>query len=289
MKKAFVLSLNILFIFNIVFCKKTLAQNPFPEVSGWNGSGEIKTYNPGNLWECIDGAADYYLNYGFSKLEVKEYSKVNDVYIKVEIYDHQLPMNAFGIYAYERTPEAEFLEIGKEGYIVHSALNFYIGNFYVKIYSHHSDTSTINAIRLIAVKISENIKQKDTGTELLSFLPSDEKIKHSEKYFPTNFLGYSFFKNALSAEYTFSDKKHTVFIIHAENNQLTLEMLQKYLDFLKVAEKAEENKLYAMDDFFNGKVLVQQYNNYLIGTVELRRVEKFHEIFYQITNELSLQ
>jgi hypothetical protein len=283
MKRFFTIKFNFLLFLQFAGTTAILAQTTFPEIGGWTRATEIKVYNSDNLWEYIDGAADYYLNYGFSNLEVREYYRTEEEYIKVEIYDQKNAINAFGIYAYERTPDAEFLEIGEEGYIVHSSLNFYTGNYYVKIFSHQSDTATISAIKLLAAKTLQSIAtDKETIDELL-LLPVEGKMLHSEKYFPTNFLGYGFFSNAISAGYLIDDKKFSVFVIHAASSQGALNMLQEYFDFSKVSEKASENTTFAIEDFFSGPLRLMVQKDYLFGIVELND----SELEQKILNEIS--
>lgn len=283
MNRFFSIKFNFLLFLQFAGTTAILAQTTFPEIGGWTGATEIKVYNSDNLWEYIDGAADYYLNYGFLNLEAREYNRTEDEYIKVEIYDHQNAINAFGIYAYERTPDAEFLEIGAEGYMIHSSLNFYTGNYYVKIFSHQSDSATISAIKSLAAKTLQNLASDTETIDVLSLLPVEGKMLHSEKYFPTNYLGYSFFNNAISAGYLAGDKKFSVFVIHAASSQGALDMLQKYLDFSKVSEKASENKIFAIEDFFNGPLRVKVQKDYLFGIVELND----SELEQKILNEIS--
>jgi len=45
----------------------------FPEIKGWEISGEIKVYTPETLYDYINGAAELYLSYDFQELQVAEY------------------------------------------------------------------------------------------------------------------------------------------------------------------------------------------------------------------------
>ena len=63
------------------------------------------------LFEHIDGQADLFLQYGFEKSIFAIYRNVNssDNKIDVDIYDMGGPLNAFGIYSFERSPEYHFV------------------------------------------------------------------------------------------------------------------------------------------------------------------------------------
>ena len=43
------------------------------------------------------------------------------------------PLNAFGVYAAERSPEYKYIPVGAEGYISEGVLNFVQDRFYVKL------------------------------------------------------------------------------------------------------------------------------------------------------------
>ena len=47
--------------------------SPFPQITGWKKSGEIRIFLPKNLYDYIDGGADLYLKYDFQELQVAEY------------------------------------------------------------------------------------------------------------------------------------------------------------------------------------------------------------------------
>ena len=110
----------------------------FPEVSGWKQSGEIQTFTPQTLYEYINGAADLYLMYDFEELKVAEYLNEKKASVTVDVYRHKTPTHAFGIYSQERLPNANFLDIGAQGYIEQNILNFLIGPYYVKINSFNT-------------------------------------------------------------------------------------------------------------------------------------------------------
>ena len=40
----------------------------FPKLKGWTPVSEVSTYEPENLWEYINGAAELFLAYGFQFL-----------------------------------------------------------------------------------------------------------------------------------------------------------------------------------------------------------------------------
>lgn len=110
----------------------------FPEITGWKQSGEVQTFVPKALYEYINGAADLYLSYDFEELKVAEYTDDKKAQVTVEIYRHKSRTHAFGIYSQERLPDANFLNIGAQGYLDKNILNFLAGSYYIKINSYNT-------------------------------------------------------------------------------------------------------------------------------------------------------
>src|SRR5512141_754220 len=95
----FVLSTFILLLLFVVAHSQD-SPTPFPGLDGWTMAVEETVYNPDNLWDLIDGAADVYLEYNFVDLHLCRYQQ-GDKEIRVELYKHATREDAFGIYAQE--------------------------------------------------------------------------------------------------------------------------------------------------------------------------------------------
>jgi hypothetical protein len=260
------------------------AQTIFPKIGGWNLADSVKRFDTESLWEYIDGAADSYLNYGFRELELMEYAQSSDVYIKAEVYHQGSSLNAFGIYAFERPSEAEFLELGGEGYIVHSSLNFYIQDCYVKLHSHQTDEKTLAAIRKLASKLAVSITEQPEKPQLLELFPEYEIMPHSEKYFPTNFLGYSFLNNAIVADYLSNGQTYKLFLLIGDNTETALATLKKLLANAKVTGEVVDEKIYGLDDFFNGYMALMATGAYLLGILDMPDKETANDYLEQFAD-----
>ena len=132
----------------------------FPPVEGWKMIPGAMVYTADNLWDIIDGAAEVFLSYGFVDLHIAEYENASGTDVRVEAYRHTSCANAFGIYAQERKPEYHFITVGTQGYIEENVLNFLCGVYYVKISSHRRGKEGLDAMRLLARKVEEHLKQE---------------------------------------------------------------------------------------------------------------------------------
>ncbi len=68
---------------------------------GWKVDGRVETYDPDNLYEKINGAAEQYLSFGFQKLHYLTLSD-GEHFVTVEIYEQGSFPNTLGIFAAQR-------------------------------------------------------------------------------------------------------------------------------------------------------------------------------------------
>lgn len=273
----------LLLLSGIMFSFLVKAEIEFPKIRGWSMSDSAKKYNPETLWEYINGAAESYLNYNFRQLEVMEYSRSEDEYIKVEVYLQGSDLDAFGIYAFERPEKADFLDIGGEGYMIYSSLNYYAGEYYVKIHSHQSDEKTLEAIRSLGSKVATHIGGDTEKPLLLDLLPDYEKISGSEKYFSTNFLGYSFLNKVIVADYLSENEKYKMFIILCDSTAAAVNTLNNYFKQTKTEAQITPDKVYEVNDMFNGYVALVIVNRFVLGILDMSDKELAQDYLAQFS------
>ncbi len=241
----------------------------FPEVNGWKQSGEIQAFAPKTLYEYIDGAADLYLAYDFQELKVAEYLNDKKASITVEVYRHKSPTDAFGIYSQERLPDANYLEIGAQGYIDKNLLNFLSGCYYVKINSYKTGAEDQEMLRAFANQVVENLGDKGGLPSILSSFPAEGKKSHSEKFIARNFLGYAFFHSAFTADYELSGKKFKLFLLDCGDKDVCKNILQKYFQQTKLAEMDVTEGRHTLTDLHHGLVDLYWRGKYVFGVLDL--------------------
>ncbi len=202
----------------------------FPEMPGWNQSGEIQTFIPKTLYEYINGAADLYLAYDFEELKVAEYQNEKKASVTIDVYRHKTPVDAFGIYSQERLPNANYLDAGVQGYYEKNTLNFLSGNYYVKINSFNTGAEDQEILLAFAKGVSANLGQKGALPPTLTAFPREGRVTNSEKYISKKFLGYAFLHSAFTADYELPGKKFKLFIIETGDPEECRNMIQTYLE-----------------------------------------------------------
>jgi hypothetical protein len=242
----------------------------FPEMTGWKQSGEIQTFSPKNLFEYINGAADLYLSYDFLELKVAEYQNEKKASVIIEVYRHKTATHAFGIYSQERLSDANFLDIGAQGYRETDVLNFVSGNYYVKMSSFKIKPEDQEVVLLtFAQKMVANLGEKGSLPSILSAFPKEGKRENSEKFVSIKFLGYSFLYSAFTADYDLSGKKFKLFVIEGVDQKECRDMVEKYLQQIREPDKDISEGRHTISDPYHGVVDLFWKGKYVWGVLNL--------------------
>jgi hypothetical protein len=73
---------------------------------GWELDGRVETYDPDNVYEKINGAAEQYLAFGFRALHYVTLTR-DEIFLTIELYDQGEFPNTLGIFAAQRDPSRE--------------------------------------------------------------------------------------------------------------------------------------------------------------------------------------
>jgi hypothetical protein len=242
----------------------------FPEVSGWRKEGKTQIFSPRTLYEYIDGAADLYLAYEFRELHVAEYRGGKKAGVTVEIYRHQDPTQAFGIYSQERLANGRFLGIGAQGYHEPNVLNFLTGPYYVKITGFNTGEEDEKILLPFAEKVEAMLGEKTPLPRILSSFPPEGKKMNSEKFISKNFLGYSFLHSGYTADYEVAGRKFKIFAIEGQDQEDCRRMMEKYLKQTGKEGPKPSEGIYRLKDTYHGEVDLFWKGNLIWGIVDLK-------------------
>lgn len=241
------------------------ALDVFPIIDGFQKNEKIESYNPDNLYDYINGAADSYLNYDFEKLYLQRYQGKDEQSIKIEIYKHSNKTTAFGIYSSERPFRGNWIKIGSQGYYEKGILNFYKGQFYVKIMLYKVEKNDEEIIS-IASKLAENLSGANEVPEAFKLFPPEGKVDNSEKYIHKNFLGYESFEKAYTVDYETNDTNFEMFLIELDNKAACKTMLDGYFETIKIDTNQIKEGIITAKDPYLGIIYFLWTENTLIGT-----------------------
>ena len=234
----------------------------FPEINDWTKS-EPAVYGPHNLYEPIDGAADMFLAYHFEEMQAVNYEK-GENYIRVEIYRHGTPIDAFGAYSQEKPDRDIYLNIGVEGYKDADYFNFVTGQHYIKMRTWQVNDTSMEAMDDIAYNLAKTLNNGAVYPKIFNFFPQENRVPHSEKYINEFILGYSFLHSSYEVNYKTDDKRYVLFILEGKDMADGGVMLTKYLEKQNQPADQVNDQFYTIDDRYNGTIYLLKSGKYLI-------------------------
>ncbi|MDX9948267.1 MAG: hypothetical protein RBS38_12975 [Bacteroidales bacterium] len=234
----------------------TIAQDVIiPEMKGYRIMKDYPVYKPENLWDFINGAADNYLAYGFIDLNVAEYKKGKDV-IKLEIYRHSDNTMGFGIYSSERSPSFNFVDIGAQGYIAGGSINFFKGDYYVKLRTYSKKEKVLKDEETLARRVASLLPGDNAMPPVLSQFPPDGKKPNEEVYIHESVLGHSFLGKAFKAAYQTGSDEFSVFISDGNSPEEVKETAHKYIATAGTAAVETGDSKIMITDGYNGTIFL---------------------------------
>lgn len=168
---------------------------PFTE-----STNDCPRFYSNDLYRYIDGGAQAFETYDMVAM-VHCRHQAGDVETIVDIYDMGELLNAFGVYSSERSPDQRFLPIGAEANATGFTLNFFQGQYYVKLSAFGETTGGGSSMESLAKIIQQRIGAGKTMPAGLSLLPREGLTPHSEKYVKRAPLGHRFLGPAYMGSY----------------------------------------------------------------------------------------
>ena len=227
----------------------------FPLLEGYKKLLNYPVYTPENLWDHINGAADGYLALGFIDLNVVEYKRGRNI-IKLEIYRHRDHTMAFGIYASERYPTYRFLNLGAQGYITGGVINFFTGNYYVKIRTHSDKTKVLRSAESLAVRVANMLGGDTEMPSLLYQFPDEGKKINEEKFINESVLGHQFLNKAFKASYSVGNDNFDIYLFKFSDPEEASAVAQKYLATADLEPVQPDRGKYVFKDGYNDTVFL---------------------------------
>ena len=257
----------------------------FPTPANWTSDGKVQNFNKENLYEHIDGAAEFYLSYGFESLSVAGFTN-NGAELTIEVYDHADALHAYGIYSMERSPKAEIKPVGLEGYGDATTFNFVAGKYYVKMSGMLLEKAAGFSLENLAREFSKTLCAKPEYPKVIGLFPKENLVSNTCQYIPTEFMGLGFLGSAVRAKYSTDGAEVTLFILERADRTEVEQMVLKYITYAEAKiKKPAEGDLFIKDPN-NGYVLLRWKGNYLIGASGFTDQKKVITLLDQISKKL---
>jgi hypothetical protein len=224
------------------------------EVAGWELSKPPRGFNADTLYELINGAADSFIAYGMKEMVTADYVQAGTgAQAVIEIYEMTDALNAFGKYAEERNPEAQFLQVGNEGYSGGTALNFWVGAYYVKVTTFEDKEPVKQELAKLAQAVAAKVPDRGTPPREFSYFPAENQVARTALYVPKDVLAQSYLTNGYEAKYKSGAKEAKLVLVALDSPEAAKDGLARYRE--AVAKGGKDIKAVAApgDGGFAGK------------------------------------
>lgn len=255
----------------------------FPELSGYKKNTDYPVYTPQTLWNFIDGAADNFLTYEFTDLHVAEYKKGKNV-IKLEIYRHSNNTMAFGIYSSERSPSFRFINLGVQGYIADGAINFFKGNYYIKLRTYSKNEKVLQSEESLALQVSNMLQGDSKLPAVLTQFPENGKKQNEETFVNESVLGHKFLNKAYKAVYEIGADNFSIYIFENNSTEEAKKQVDAYLAAAGIDALDSGSGKYVLKDGYNGTIFLAWKDSKIVIISGLSKDQS--EIADQYTSEI---
>ncbi|MEW6359928.1 MAG: DUF6599 family protein [Planctomycetota bacterium] len=242
------------------------------QVEGWARADEPRVFEPENLFEYINGAAETYLDYGFVICATAEFRPTDGrkIAVNIDIYDMAAIDNAFGIYSNGAFADANYVDLGTEGYLTESSADFFKDRYYVKATGYGKPKDVQQPVLALAKAVAANIKAEPKPPSGVAFMPEEKRVPKTLKYFRGNALGQSFLKDAFQATYQLGDgdlnSQPQLLVARLESPEKAVEALTRFKAFLAEAGKiaSEGADRFVANDPYYKTVVVRVSGKYFL-------------------------
>jgi len=140
-------------------------------IAGIERIGAVRTFNPVNIFDCMDGAAEEFVAYHLKSMMMARYRDKNGREVTVEIYDQGDPREAYGVLPDEVSHSKP--KIGQASTLAEDELRFRKDKFIVRVFG----VCDPPLLQTVAREISSKLPDGYARPELLSLLPEEGLIK----------------------------------------------------------------------------------------------------------------
>lgn len=147
----------------------------------WQKTSEDEVFDHDNLHDYLNGGAELYISYDFSRVIKRTYSAPEQPEITIDIFDMQNSKNAYGVFTH--SSEKSNAEYGQGAFQVEGAILFWKDRYYISIIVFPETEESKNAIEKLADIVSNSIKSEGDIPPIVNLLPRENLINESILYF----------------------------------------------------------------------------------------------------------
>lgn len=249
--------------------KKDPSENLPGNINGWSVNESDRYFDNETLYDYIDGSAEMFLSFGFSKVFNRIYSRGNQPDILVDIFYMNSSYDAFGVFTHS-VGKLEH-EFGQQSQQTEGAIIFWKSNYYVSILCHPETTESREAISKLAGVVDKSINETGTLPEVINYIPKRNLAEESVRYFRHyNWINsHTFISN--DNIFNIDQNTHGILARYKEENENAIFLLIMYPDNA-LAESALKN----FTDNYKPEIIPGQTLKLKNGLwMEVKRIKNF--------------
>jgi hypothetical protein len=151
------------------------------ELGDWTVKDGPQAFERDDLFLYIDGGAEIYHEYGFTRVLVQDYWR-GEGSISLEIFEMADPAAAFGMFSFKRGPIGEPVPVGSGASLEGYYLNFWKGRFLVTLTGMDASEATVRGILAAARGVDARLDGSAEPPALTAALPPGGLVASSVKY-----------------------------------------------------------------------------------------------------------
>ncbi len=265
------------------------------QVPGWKPEGQPYRYIPENLYEYINGGADYFIAYGFIALTGANYSPASGGMdsVTVDIYDMGDKLNAFGVFQPRRDSQAPSLNIGTGSFGSDDYVAFHKDRFYVEIQAYITGKKEKRVVKNMASMVAAHLPGDDSLPHELFYFPEKARIVGSERYIRGGILGHAFLDRGIMCDYRIEGKKVTAFVAFLPSYRDAVMAVDHHRSFLEKSEKTWlplegfGTHSFVSEEPHHKTIIAKQAGTFVAGVFDLTSVEAGKTLLAEILRNIT--
>jgi len=273
---------------------ETDLMNQIPkEINGWISDNDDRIFNEETLFDYIDGGAELFISFGFSKAVNRTYYRNNQPDIIVDVFYMNSSSNAFGAFSHSVGKIGN--DFGMQSQTAEGAILFWKGKFYISILAYPETNESKKAIEQIAQKISDAIIDNGEFPLVISKLPKDNLVNESIRYFRhyvwlnshgfisnENILNISQETECVIAQYSKGSSDANLLLIEYKTSEEAELAIEKFINGYD-KRLAAKNIIERNDNLWGG---IQKLGRYFVGVFNCSS-EKFANELFSLARQIN--
>ncbi len=167
--------------------------------AGWEQAGNVRNYEPDNLFDYMDGNAEGYLVYNFVGMTGVTCKK-DDTTVLIDVFEMADPEYAYGIFTANRDPREPIEKIGMGGQVLSRRATFAKGKYYIEIAANPAGDHKATLTTFMDT-INKSFAGQTERPDILNWFPQDGLVADSARLVPVSVLGLPFLETGYIAKY----------------------------------------------------------------------------------------